>query len=80
MENPDGTALATLVIYYSPSDYLGKFVTRCHWVHRTGVITHDEEPMAVADTISGARAPIPEDMVRLNRSPHDPPHVVEVWI
>lgn len=74
---PAGLGMCT--VYFNPSDYPGKFVVR-FWVVTAAGVEKSAEPMAVVDTLEEARAAIPRGAVRLDRSEHDEPVIVEVWI
>lgn len=68
------------VIYHNALDYPGKYVLRGHTVTAQGPIP-DPEPIAVADTLDGARLGLPiEADYRLERDPQDEPQIVELWI
>jgi hypothetical protein len=62
------------IVYDSPSDFPGKFVAR-----RFQVKTPTPDVL-VADTLEGLRKLLPQGLVRLERTPHDQPHIVEVWV
>jgi hypothetical protein len=62
------------IIYESPSDYPGQFVARRFQMN---------EPTAdvlTAVTLDDVRALLPPGLVRLERTQHDQPHIVEVWV
>jgi len=53
-------------------DYPGKVVAR--------LVTDGPTPyVLVADTLAALRAQLPADVMRSQRQPADPPHVVELW-
>lgn len=72
------TFLSMWTIYEHPSDYPQGYVTR-KWI-----ITGDGEghPGAARyrPDLEAARAAVPADLHRIDRSPDDDPTVVETWI
>jgi hypothetical protein len=62
------------IVYDSPSDFPGRFVARRFELNRptTDVLT--------ADTLEALRAQLPAGLIRLERTQHDQPHIVEVWV
>lgn len=71
------TMLPIYVIHRNPRD--GKFVLRRHQVTAAGE-KPDREPMAVKETLHGARAALPLGMTCIGRMPEDDPSIVEVWL
>jgi hypothetical protein len=71
--------LAVYVLYYNPSDYPGLYVVRRQVATATS-ITVDPEPMAVTDTLMGARALLPVGLHRIERDIIDEPQIVETWL
>jgi hypothetical protein len=65
-------------IYEKPRDYPHGYVVR-RWVTDGGPEPHPREAM-VAATLEEARALVPPDLYRLQRSPEDDPCIVESWI
>lgn len=68
-------SLPIYVIYQSPSDYPGKFVTRL-WKGPKP----QQEPEVVADTLEEARAAVPQGLYRMQRAQSDDPVIVESWL
>lgn len=79
-DDPD--ALYAFTIYRDPKDYPGRFVVRRFKVTRTGSEpVPDPQPFAVVRSLQEARRVImPLQLIRLDRSPDDEPHIVETWI
>jgi hypothetical protein len=81
MNSTDGeVALKTYTIYQNPLDYPGKFVVRA-WL----IIAGFPEPVpaetqGVTDSLEQARACIPAEMARIDRSPGDDLAIVETWV
>lgn len=68
------------VVYFDALDFPGKYVLRGHTVTGQGPIP-DAEPLAVTDTLEGARLALPiEADYRLERDPEDEAQIVELWI
>jgi hypothetical protein len=66
-------------VYDSPVDRVdtpGRYVAR-KWRRR-----QDQPRSGVLqdNTLAGIRAQLPRGLVRLARSPHDDPRIVEIWI
>jgi hypothetical protein len=62
------------IIYDNPSDYPGQFAARRFRMN---------EPTAdvlTAASLDAVRALLPPGLVRLERTEHDQPHIVEVWV
>lgn len=76
--------LTLYVIFRHPTDYPGKWVVRRQYIDRD--MKPDQEPhtdavpLAVADTLGGARAAIPKGMYNMGRTPGDVPAIYEVWL
>ena len=62
------------IIYDNPSDYPGQFVARRFKMNQP---TAD---VMTAGSLEGVRALLPPGLVRLERTQHDQPHIVEVWV
>jgi hypothetical protein len=62
------------IIYDNPSDYPGQFVARRFQMNRP---TAD---VLTAGSLEAVRALLPAGLVRLERTQHDQPHIVEVWV
>lgn len=62
------------IVYDSPSDYPGQFVARRFQVN------HPTGDLLTAPTLEALRALLPKGLVRLERTQHDQPHIVEVWV
>lgn len=70
--------LTQYVIYWNPSDYPGRFVTR-EWKVTAGQVLAAAHPCAVADSLAEARAIVPDGLVHIGRMPGDDPAIFEVW-
>lgn len=66
------------VIYKNPKDMPGKYVTR-KWEIWPGGPKPTTEAFSCA-TLKEARSHVPQDMVKLDRSPGDDPVIYEVWV
>lgn len=67
-------------VYYSPTDFPGKFVVR-EWRTFRGDSTVYASRMAISgDTIEEVREHIPKTMTCIARFADDHPHIVESWI
>jgi hypothetical protein len=62
------------IVYDSPSDFPGKFIAR-----RFQMNTPTSDVLS-ADTLEALRKLLPKGLVRLDRTAHDQPHIVEVWV
>lgn len=76
-----GATLPMWVVYESPKDFPGKFVTR-RWLVLPGCEKPqpDRDPVAVCDTLEEARAAVRPGSVRLERHDLDDACIVEVWL
>ena len=66
--------MPSFTIYQNPTDFPGKYVTR---------LFDGEQPMrlvTVKDTLKDARETIPKGYILFERSPTDPPVIVETWM
>lgn len=80
MSDDPREVLPLYTIYFSPSDVPGKYVVRRFRVTgsvREPVIDH---AAIVCDTLTEARAAIPEGLFNLGRNANDEPQIVETWI
>jgi hypothetical protein len=72
---PDATGLSMWVVYEKPSDYPGSYVAR---------LFHGTDPTTkclVHASVEVIRNAMREGgLVRLERSEHDEPQIVEVWL
>jgi hypothetical protein len=62
------------IIYDSPSDYPG------HFVARRFLVNQPTADVLTAATLEDVRALLPKGLLRLERTQHDQPHIVEVWV
>ena len=67
------------VITCKTKDFGDKYVVRRHGIER-GEQLVEKDPVAVVDTLEGARERIPAHMFRLPKDPNDDPVVVESYI
>lgn len=68
-------------IYFNPSDYPDKYVTRGYTITADGKVLPDDIPLTVADTLVEARGVLPTSgHVNIGRSAGDDPVIVEVWV
>ncbi len=68
-----------LTVYFSPSDYPGRYVVRGHRVTPRRAFA-DARPTAVTSSLEEARAAIPDGLVCIGRSLGDDPVIVETWL
>lgn len=71
--------LPLITIYNAPADFAGQFVARIHIVEINGT-TRPLIYAALADSLDGIRAKLPQGLDRLERSPEDDKHIIESWI
>jgi hypothetical protein len=62
------------IVYDSPSDFPGRYVARRFKMNEP---TSD---VLTAATLEDLRALLPAGLIRLERTEHDQPHLVEVWV
>jgi hypothetical protein len=62
------------IVYDSPSDFPGCYVARRFKMDKP---TSD---VLTAATLDDLRALLPPGLIRLERTEHDQPHLVEVWV
>jgi len=67
------------VIYDNPSDYPGRIVVRRNLI-LPGRVQVEPVPECIVDDLAAARLCIPEHYVKLRRTPHDDPCIVESWL
>ncbi len=77
---PPGLAkwIFSYVIYFNPSDYPGKFVTRRHWTNGTEDIA--DRRCVVSETIQEARKAVPSGLVNMGRAYERDMAIYEVWL
>lgn len=76
---PDNVpTLNVWVIYDDPLDYPDRFVVRSQAVLPQGEVVHGE--VRLASSLQQARGYVPEELMRLDRDPHDDAKIVEVWL
>lgn len=73
------STLPLFAIYYSPTDFPGKFVVRRFLVSANGMAC-DAIPSGIAETLEGARAFVPQGCIPIARSPGDVASIVETWL
>jgi hypothetical protein len=69
-------ALPLWVVYAHSDDYPDSFVARL-WDLLTNLPTSSH---LLAPTLDALRLRLPPDLHRMERAPHDEPHIVETWI
>ena len=62
------------IVYDSPSDFPGSFVARRFEFNKP------TEDVRTAPTLAELHRLLPSGLVRLERNPHDQPHIVEVGV
>lgn len=67
------------VVYFSPSDFPGKYVLRTQVVLSDGTIAFSSLARS-ADSLAEIRAHIPRGLCRLERHPKDAPAIIECWL
>ncbi len=67
--------LSIYTIYFNPTDYPGRYVTRRYDVYPDRT---EAGSAVITDSLEAARAYLPEWLHKL--SPMDPPPIVEVWV
>lgn len=72
------SALFMYVVYRSPLDHPGKWVTR-KWKVSRGDVSSDLH-CKVADTLDEARTFVPDGYVNIGRRAADDPVIYEVWV
>lgn len=68
------TSFPLICIYNSPADYPGCFAARLWDINKP------TRYIAVAETLSGIRDVIPNEMIPFRRDQRDDPCIVETWI
>lgn len=66
-------------VYFSPTDFPGKWVVRQSWIWPGGQIQQAENPAIVAKSLAEARKVIPKGLVRTDRHAEDDIVIIEVW-
>jgi hypothetical protein len=67
------------VVYERPRDYPDKFVLR-RWSIGPGSAEGDADWFVLGETLDDVRAAVPQHCIRVGRSPHDEPQIVESWV
>jgi hypothetical protein len=66
-------ALVGWIVMQDPPDYPGKVIAR--------MVTNRQTPyLLLSDTLAGVQEQLPAGLVRSDRTPADPPEVVEIWL
>jgi len=66
--------LAIWTVYQSPLDYPGRVVARRFLLDRP------TDQIIIGSSLEEVRAQLPYGMLRIERSPSDEAHIVEVWL